>query len=54
MKGLTFFSLPRFAFHKVEVPEIDSSLCQALFITDLILFAVGNHLSDFFLCHHGL
>ena len=26
---------------------------KILFVTDLVLVAVGNHLGDLFLCHHG-
>lgn len=37
----------------IEVPWANPKFRQALFVTDLVLVAVGNHLGDLFLCHHG-
>ena len=40
------------AFGIIETPGIDPKFRKALFVTDLVLVAVGYHLDDFFLCHH--
>ena len=37
----------------IEGPRANPKFRQALFVTDLVLLALGNHLGDLFLCHHG-
>ena len=37
----------------IEVPWATPKFRQALSATDLVRVAVGNHLGNLFLCHHG-
>ena len=41
-----------FAFCVIELPGGYPKLFKPLFLAHIILIAVGNHLSDVFLCHH--